>query len=448
MFKRGIGHYVVLALCVLGLVLQPLIVFSADYSPSVQAYEASNFDDLISFYASLSANYTPSGFAGDSVAMALLSHFNLSPNDYYIIYSQSIYYAIPFSCFITRNPRSGGGGSANTGFSVRNYSGESVSLFNYNVSSGDYSSSSLAHTNSQSYYNTSSSASPVIWQFALYNYGGYTLYFNKSSASVSLTNPQYSVTLSEQNQGDNQFPDISDLSPFSGYPAEIYAYLTQESYHAAARIINDEFPGRVPSGGDSDKFYYQDYDSGMFAQSILINTMILETYLHHNESYFANLSNNLALFANNQNRIQAYVSGLIPSVDGIEDQLLNLNSSVDAFINKFDAAFPSAEADINDAIANSVLDDSSDSGLTVSKISGAKSNLDDSLSKFSVNIGSAAEFSGVGSALDGQDWSFWSQQTFDNCYMFTFDPFEAQLMDDEDVATQEDNLFKHLLGWD
>lgn len=375
MFKRGIGHYVVLVMCVLGLVLQPLLIY-ADI-----IYDAETLGRSIKPFSSiLDEDVTLSDTVFDIASYYSLSLYDLSASNVVCFRSPNngVYlYFMPSTYNVTMNVP-----TPNNSASYAFYDGISsdrLSVNYYYYLNGSFGSGS----------GTSTSFSTI----------GTILFISDDMT----TNDGRSIFISVSSGSDSG----DSSSSTTGFIYDLLFFFFKQNALPFKDVINadDENDLFTPIG------YWLDYD---FKCKFLYNNPTVP---------IIDTDGNAVMHAN-------YLYPLYNSLSSIA------------------AAFPDREAVINDAIADSVLDDSSGSGLTVSKISVAKSDLDDSLSKFSVTIGSDAEYSGVGSALDGQDWSFWSQQTFDNCYMFTFDPFEAQLMDDVDVATQEDSLFKQLVGWD
>lgn len=248
---------------------------------------------------------------------------------------------------------------------------------------------------------------------------------------------------------NNEFPSVTDLTGYTGAPSGVVAPLTVAITKTVASKLNNEYPSKVPSGGATDKLYYTDYETGALWELLQINTGIIETYLSHSQLYFANLSGNLATFANNQKTIEQYMSGLIPSVEGIEEQLSSLNSSVDALNTKVNNAFPQDEIGINTAVAQTVLDDTEGTGLTASKVAQSKFALDDNASIFQIDT-TGGQYTTPADAITHGDWSFWSQTTVDNLgseYTFSIDSLDAELMDDNDIYDENISALRRLIGW-
>lgn len=286
-------------------------------------------------------------------------------------------------------------------------------------------------------------------------YNDFNTIMENSSAGTSTQIIRSIVPLSVNTQIGG-FPSINNLTGMSGFPSSVYATLTIAATKAAATKLNTEYPDRVPTDGATDAFYYTDYDTGMIGELLHINTGILETYLSHNELYFANLSQNLATFANNQKQIAEYVSGLIPSVDGIEAKLddvaQNTYDAADTLGNiasKINNAFPQDEIGINTAVAQTVLDDTDGTGLTASKVAQSKFALDDNASIFTIDT-TGGQYATPADAITHGDWSFWSQTTVDNLgsgYTFSIDSLDAELMGDNDIYDENISALRRLIGW-
>lgn len=286
-------------------------------------------------------------------------------------------------------------------------------------------------------------------------YNDFNTIMENSSAGTATRVLRSIVPLSVNTQVSG-FPSISSLTGMTGFPSSIYATLTLATTKAAATKLNTEYPDRVPTDGATDAFYYTDYDTGMIGELLHINTGILETYLSHNELYFANLSQNLATFANNQKQIAEYVSGLIPSVDGIEAKLddvaqntYDAADTLGSIARRINNAFPQDEIGINTAVAQTVLDDTDGTGLTASKVAQSKFALDNNASIFNVDT-TGGQYTTPADAITHGDWSFWSQTTVDNLgtgYTFSIDSLDAELMGDNDIYDENISALRRLIGW-
>lgn len=431
MFKRGVGNYVILALCVLALVLQPVKVFADDYYYNSENEFISELNSILGgeYFSTFEIDQTVGNIVGDFIVDFGSGSYSVTLDDIiggWFFYSQQLSTLIvyPKQTMVIKS-FSAGGTVTSTWTTVR-YIYRNGSITEQAAQSRNtplYKRNATGQTLAYNIYSDNSASVFIDPYNNSYNYD--PDYLDPSIPSI----PSYP-------SGDsNSYVPDADIGQVN-WPNFIYALTSWFFYNG---IMRTNLPGEDATWNNSnwisiaDALTYQFLCQTNFGSSEV--TWGNNTY----PNYLYQLSDLMYMMDESTGRLADYIEEL--ELEDVGSNLADIKSDLEA-------AFPAAEVAINDSVADTVLDDSSGSGLTASKIVGAKSDLDDSLSKFSISLGSDAEFSGVGSALDGQDWSFWSQQTFDNCYMFTFDPFEAQLMDDEDVAIQEDSLFKQLLGWD
>lgn len=450
MFKRGIGHYVVLALCILGMVFQPIKIFADsflfnDYDSFISALNSGtsyNFVNANNFAASSGVRLAGE-LAFSTIAFDLDESFNFrsalfnpimifdETEDMYpfVTINYLTHYIIVYVYFYDSPINVINGYIPNDSFLVS--CGATYDTNNGSVSIRDGGSSFDAPSlqlfaNLQNAFYMPYGA--IGFDGVYYAIEGYTDEFVTPFIPVPDL-PNY-----PNGNGNTYNPDAN--SGQVNWPNFVYMIASWFFYNG---VMNTNIPGQsqtVNYPGTVGIGSALTYD---FLCKVNMGNSTVSYQGNDYPNYLFQLSELMYMMDESTGHLADYIEEL--ELEDVGSNLADIKSDLEA-------AFPAAEVAINDSVADTVLDNSSGSGLTASKIVGAKSDLDDSLSKFSVSLGSDAEFSGVGSALDGQDWSFWSQQTFDNCYMFTFDPFEAQLMDGEDVATHEDNLFKQLLGWD
>lgn len=415
MIKRGIGHYVVLGLCVLGLVLQPVIVFADSYSLS--------YSDYLDWLSDLTG-YTFQLFSSEDLPSVITGSEYYHSDSIISMFYNSGY---PFA-FISDLP---------SNIPVINYSAvfyrsfassDGLGLTHYFTLDGTWMNISRYMVAVYPPQNVESIVGIYIGGDFSFFYGEH-LYRVSNSSSSSPSIPTYPDGSSNTYQPDANYGEVN-------WPNFVYSLTSWFFYNG---IMRTNLPGDTATWNNSNWISIADALTYQFLCQTNFGSSEVTWGNNTFPNYLYQLSDLMYMMDESTGRLADYLEEL--ELEDVGSNLADIKSDLEA-------AFPAAEVAINDSVADTVLDDSSGSGLTASKIVSAKTDLDDSLSKFSVTLGSDAEFSGVGSALDGQDWSFWSQQTFDNCYMFTFDPFEAQLMDGEDVATQEDSLFKNLLGWD
>lgn len=451
MLKRGIWYYVVLALCFLGLVLQPTLIFAAqDYQYNALTTLLYNWrwtvHDTFNTYGSrinvynddydseMTAIYIMYEFFGESPSMGFQAR-DVSEGSSHILNVR----AFPLADWTL----SRGSGSNLVYFYANKATWAYVGNFTYDpnnmldsILDGIDSQFNRSNFNAGNWFYLGNGVQPGYISVSNSNGLSVSSKYPKSTSNSTNLSPDFTFSLDTSSSynpdlpsSDVLPPDIENPDDPDGLLANYLYYLIRSNffYRDGNSVLNNSW---VPVS------QYLTYD-----YLCKINFGFSEVSFNNNSypNYLFQLSELLYMMDESTGRLADYIEEL--ELEDVGSNLADIKSDLEV-------AFPAAEVAINDSVADTVLDDSFGSGLTASKIVGAKSDLDDSLSKFSVSLGSDAEFSGVGSALDGQDWSFWSQQTFDNCYMFTFDPFEAQLMDNDDLATQEYSLFKQLLGWD
>ena len=178
----------------------------------------------------------------------------------------------------------------------------------------------------------------------------------------------------------------------------------------------------------------------------------LPNYLYSNDSAtLSSINDHLSYIHSNTTTGNSYLSTISSRVNTTNTRLNTLNTTINnqmnAVNNKLETAFPSDQAAINDFIAEDLMDDTSGNGLTINRIASSKSDLDDGLNTFKLDT-SESQYSNPFSALSDADWSFWSQNTLNNlgsAYSYSFS--EASLMSEDDVFTANQNDLLNLLGW-
>lgn len=129
--------------------------------------------------------------------------------------------------------------------------------------------------------------------------------------------------------------------------------------------------------------------------------------------------------------------------------LYDTTNQISDIVRKLNLAFPDNQAAINDGIGEAVLDNTDGNGLTLQGVISGKMATDEGINTYKLDV-SGSQYSTPFAALNGGDWSFWSQTTQNNLglgYTFTFDPNTATLMDGEDIVDSNKRNLLNLLGW-
>lgn len=425
MFKRGIGHYVVLSLCILGLVFQPITIFADTI------YDAETLGRFIKPFSSiLDEDVTLSNTVFDIASYYSLSLYDLSASNVVCFRSPNngIYlYFMPSTYHVTMNVP-----TPNSSASYAFYNGISsdrlVVNFYYYLN-GSYGSGS---SNSTSF---STIGTILFISDDMTTNDGRSIFVSVGSGSGSggSGNP-------------SDWPSSSDITTMLQNLYLQNGLMYGLNFHCATpdgqTIFNSSWSGVAEvltydflckTNPNQPNVSVASWDGVNHTYS---------NYIYENNQNIPNYTDTLAL-------INSRVNSILINTSTTNSRLNTINNSVNAVNNNLNTIFPSDERLINDSIADAVLDDSNDSGLTTSKITTTKSDLDDGLSAFEVDTSGSVYSSPFAAISNPDNWLFFSQDTAANLQV---QPVEASLQgvdnsSDLPYYNSVNQQVNNMMGW-
>lgn len=454
MIKRGIGYYVVLALCVLGLVLQPIKIFalnilSSDYSDLVNNLnnigDGHQFNNITNLSAS-SAGYGVFSRAvsdcmdlfGESLSLSdgFYSPYALFDGEYYLfalafleqISSSTTTYYRGYIYFYNNPPNAVNGV----------FDGSDMLMgcaYQYNFSTGSYSVYKVAdfYNDDVTFINSSIRHYFPIGVFGIN--GTYYAIENYTNDYITPSIPVPDLPNYPDGTGNTYNPDAN--SGQVNWPNFIYMIASWFFYNG---VMNTNLPGQ------SQTFNYP-------------GTVGIGAALTYDWLCKVNLGNSTVSYLGNDYPNYLFqLSELMYMIDesighfadNIEDlDIGSIGSDIFSIKSDLEAAFPEDEAEINSAIADAIMDPESDNHISAAGIVQSKSDLDEGLSAFEVDTSGSVYSSPFAAISNPDNWLFFSQDTAANLQV---QPAEASL---QGVDNSSDLLYynsvnqqvNNMMGW-
>lgn len=461
---------VILVCCILGLVLQPVNIFAYTEGNTYYFNSWNDFDNGVrSFLVPSNSKWLVSS-SGSSLFnkfrnwLSTNGYSNINANDYFAIQykvsqNELMYNFYPMANVVLYNTAL----SINTGDRCQIYANSNstglqyVNCFYYLVQDDDFWDDPGAFSYGQ------------VEMLDSIEYGFWIMFPSDNSAGISGSFIQISNSTDPTSNYNKYIYDSSyipsPLDPDPNDPASINGVnYPLNIYYQLGLMFSQNFICYTPDGqtifnptwvGVGQALTY-DYlcKTNKNSPTVSINlangnTVTLSNYLYGDPDYSAditNISSNVASCKSSLSTISSRVNTTNTKLNTINttitNQLTPLNNNIADVTDRLENAFPDDQAALNDSIAETLLDDTSGSGLTAAKVSNAKSDFDDALSVYSITSNTDAL-----SAITGGDWSFWSQTTLNNLgsgYSFNIN---GLLMDDIDVFESNQQTLINMLGW-
>lgn len=451
MFKRGIGYYVVLAMCVLGLVLQPVSVFASDFlfSNYDELYSALNSGTDFNFLNPTRIAATQGIRIAAELAFSELSEmldesFNywsavdspiyifdglediypiisvVSITHYYIIY---VYlYDTPIDTINSYIPNDSFLISCGATYDLNT---SSASLRDGGASFDAPSLQLLS--NSQSTYYIPYGA--IGFDGFFYAIEGYTNQFVTPSIPVPDL-PNY-----PGGTGNTYNPDAN--SGQVNWPNFVYMIASWFFYNGVmntnlpgqSQTVN--YPGTVGIGAALTYDWLCKVNLGNSTVSYLGNDY--PNYLFQLSELMYMIDESIGHFA-----------------DNIEDlDIGSIGSDISSIKSDIEAAFPAEEAEVNAAIADAIMDPESDNHISAAGIVQSKSYLDEGLSAFDVDTSGSVYSSPFAAISNPDNWIFFSQDTAANLQV---QPIDASLQGVDNLSdlpyyNSVNQQVNNMMGW-
>lgn len=445
MFKRGIGHYVVLALCVLGLVLQPTLIFAAqDYQYNALTTLLYNWrwtvHDTFNTYGSrinvynddydseMTAIYIMYEFFGESPSMGFQAR-DVSEGSSHILNVR----AFPLNDWTL----SRGSGSNLVYFYANKATWAYVGNFSYDpnnmldsILDGIDSQFNRSNFNAGNWFYLGNGVQPGYISVSNSNGLSVSSKYPKSTSNSTNLSPDFTFTLDTSSSynpdlpsSDVLPPDIENPDDPDGLLANYLYYFIRSNffYRDGNSVLNDSW---VPVS------QYLTYD--MFCKLNILDSTVV---VGNNE-----MPNYLNLFYGEMTAILAAIDSI--DLDSIDSNIADIKSDLET-------AFPAEESEINAAIADAIMDTESDNHISAAGIVQSKSDLDEGLSAFEVDTSGSVYSSPFAAISNPDNWLFFSQDTAANLQV---QPVEATLQgvdnsSDLPYYNSVNQQVNNMMGW-
>lgn len=397
--KKRLFKYAILALCVLGLVLQPVNIF-ADQS-TYRTYSdvnslLSGIADYfgVSSFTSLYTETAPSGFPSLNTITSYCDNNNIN-------YS---------SCILKYHLHSNGNKYV--------YIMPSLNISSVSTSPNDYVYSYAATNNgvrltvsgSTISAATQLTTSTVLFYSASYDTTtiGYYL-FNGVNFTVSGSTPQMNFVYLENSSSGGGSGGGSSSSSTDIDNTDFYEYMQD-----LISFMAFNFHGYVHSAnsGQGSVVNTNWISVGQWLTILFNGSQNLSSQNISYTDLYGNIQTAVNPFYWTEKNLEYLRSGQELMYNKLNSIASNTNDIGD-IADRLEMAFPDNQAAMNDSIAVQILDDTNGTGLTVSKITSAKSDLDDGIDTFEVDS-SGITWSNPFTALLNLDWAWFSQTTAQN----------------------------------
>lgn len=448
---KKVIKYVLLYMCVLALVLQPVAVLAYDTSDFADIEYTNDLDEFTEWSNSLLTGV--SGDTGyftttwtsdlDSFMYSCISSYAITSSNTLFIHYDGYYIAVPLY--------DGG---------VFDYVDESYVSFTPDGSYVCYRAADSSPTSVSTY----TFPGTVVYAKGEdpFIYSPYLTYYYLINPLL-YTHIVYDASYSgdDSSDDDSSSDTIPDVTPDPDNPTDNGSNYPMNIYYQIGLWLAANFRCYTPSGysfnstwvGVGQELTYEYLcKTNMDSETVTLtlsdgSTVTVDNYLYGtNTDYSSNLANIYSMLSS----IKTYSYTIASRLNTTNSRLSNLDSDINDQMDetqaKLDEIYPEEEIEINNTIADTVTDDSTGHGLTATNISNGKDAVDEGISTFELDT-SGSSYTSPFSALSDSDWSFWTETTYDNLGSgYSFD--EAELMDeDTDVFDDQQTTLLDLLGW-